>query len=183
MGKQLSYNLCKKFSNTPVFVHKYVKSNRLKYKCQVAMVEKFPDDSKPNTSLIKMSLHCFNFVNLIHFISFVKMFVKVSGFESERTVSKLEKEKENFCVVYSKKWARENRKFPVAVLQWWLRNVQKNLMHVQSCCFANNIILLLFCHSCCRHRRRCLSYPLLWARNFASMVTWRHTSRPLCCVY
>ena len=45
------------------------------------------------------------------------MFVKVSGFESERTVSKLEKEKENFCVVYSKKWAHEIRKFPVAVLQ------------------------------------------------------------------
>ena len=47
------------------------------------------------------------------------MFAKVSGFESDRTVStgKLEKEKENFCVVYSKKWAREIRKFPVAVLQ------------------------------------------------------------------
>ena len=45
------------------------------------------------------------------------MFAKVSGFESERTVSKLEKEKENFCVVYSKKWAREIRKIPVAVLQ------------------------------------------------------------------
>ena len=45
------------------------------------------------------------------------MFAKVSGFESDTTVSKLEKEKENFCVVYSKKWAREIRKFPVAVLQ------------------------------------------------------------------
>ena len=116
---------------------------------------------------------------LFNFISFFKMFVKVSGFESERTVSKLEKEKENFCVVYSKKWAREIRKFPVAVLQWWQRNVQKSLMQMQSCCFANNIILLLFCHSCCRHRRRCLSSPLLWARNFAAMVMWCHTS-PLC---
>ena len=29
-------------------------------------------------------------------------------------------------------------------------------MHVQSCCFVN-LNLLLFCHSCCRRRRRCLS--------------------------
>ena len=36
------------------------------------------------------------------------------------------------------------------------RNVQKSVMHVQSCCFVN-LNLLLFCCSRCRRRRRCLS--------------------------
>ena len=56
-----------------------------------------------------------------------------------------------------------------------LRNVQKSMMLVQSCCFAN-INLLLFNCSCCGRRRCCLNSLLLWYRNFATMVTWRHTS-------
>ena len=50
----------------------------------------------------------------------------------------------------------EIRKFLDAVLQRRLRNVQKSVMHVQSCCFAN-INLLLYCRSRFRRRRRCLS--------------------------
>ena len=100
---QTSYNLCKKFSNTPVFVHN-VKSNRLKYKRQVAMVEKFPDDSKPNTSLIKMSLHCFNFVNLIHFISFhlLKCLRKFLGLNPKGPYLSWKKKKKIF-VLYTPK--------------------------------------------------------------------------------
>ena len=56
-----------------------------------------------------------------------------------------------------------------------LRNVQKSMMHVQSCCFVN-INLLLFNCSWCGCRRCCLSSLLLWYRNFATMVTWRHAS-------
>ena len=109
------------------------------------------------------------------------MFAKFSGVESQRTVSNLEKERENFRVVYSIKRAREIRKFHVAVLQRRLRNVQKSVQkHVQSCCFAN-INLLLFCRSRCRQSRRCLSSSLLLSRNFAAMVTWRHAS-PLYCL-
>ena len=50
----------------------------------------------------------------------------------------LESEKENYCVVftYSIKREREIRKFHVAVVQRRLRNVQKSVMAVQSCCFA-----------------------------------------------
>ena len=48
-------------------------------------------------------------------------------------------------------------------------------MHVQKYCFAN-LNLMLFCRSHYRRRRRCLSSPLLWSRNFGTMVTWRHTS-------
>ena len=51
---------------------------------------------------------------------------------------------------------REIRHFQVVVVQRQLGNVQKSVMHVQSCCFAC-LNLLLFCRSCCRRRRRCLS--------------------------
>ena len=51
---------------------------------------------------------------------------------------------------------REQRHFHVEIAQRRLRNVQKSVMHVQSCCFAS-LILLLFCRSRCRRRRRCLS--------------------------
>ena len=58
----------------------------------------------------------------------------------------LEKETENFCFVltYLIKRASEIRKFHVAVVQQRLRNVQKSLMHVQSCSFPNLKIIALF---------------------------------------
>ena len=81
--------------------------------------------------------------------------------------------KENYCAVFTKsiKRAREIRKFQVADLKLTkgrlkkiankqLRNVQENVMRVQSCCFAN-VNRLLFCRSPCRRRRCCLSSPLL----------------------
>ena len=43
------------------------------------------------------------------------------------------------------------KKFHFVVVQRWQRNVQKSVMHVQSCCFA----VLFFCRSPCR--RCCLS--------------------------
>ena len=42
------------------------------------------------------------------------------------------------------------------VVQQWLSNVQKSMMHVQRCCFAN-LNPLLFCRCLCRLRRRLLS--------------------------
>ena len=41
-------------------------------------------------------------------------------------------------------------------MQRQLTNVQKSIMHVQSCCFAN-LNPLLSCHTLCRHRHHCLS--------------------------
>ena len=50
-------------------------------------------------------------------------------------------------------------KINVAVVQQRVRNVQKRVMHVQSCCFGH-IDRLLFCRSRCFHRRRCFcSHP------------------------
>ena len=47
---------------------------------------------------------------------------------------------------------REIRHFRVAVVQWRQRNVQRSVMHVQSCCFCL-FNLLLFWRSRCRRRR------------------------------
>ena len=38
---------------------------------------------------------------------------------------------------YSLKRVREVRKFHVSIVQRWLINLQKSVIHVQSCCFAN----------------------------------------------
>ena len=50
----------------------------------------------------------------------------------------------------------KNWSFHVVVVQRRQRNVQKSVMHVQSCCFAN-LNLLLFCRSLCRRRHRLYS--------------------------
>ena len=66
------------------------------------------------------------------------MLAKFSGLNPKGPYLSLAKEKENFCVVltYSINRAREIRKFHVAVVQQRLRNVQKRVMHVQSCFFV-----------------------------------------------
>ena len=47
------------------------------------------------------------------------------------------KEKESCCLVFPSSTKREIRHFHVVVVQRRQRNVQKSVMHVQSCCFAN----------------------------------------------
>ena len=64
---------------------------------------------------------------------------------------------------------REIRHFHVVVVQRRLRNVQKRLMHVWSCCFAN-INLLLFCLSRCPRCHRCLSSLLFYF--YATRILW-----------
>ena len=91
------------------------------------------------------------------------MLTKFMWDKLERTiVSKFKKKKENFCVVltYPIKRARQIRNFHVAVVQRRIRNIQKSVMHVQSCYFAN-INLLLFYRSRLSPRRRCSSFLLL----------------------
>ena len=67
-------------------------------------------------------------------------------------------EKKSCCLVFPSSTKREIRKFHVAVVQPWVRNVQKlkSVMHVQSCCFAN-LNLLFLCRSRWRRRRLCLN--------------------------
>ena len=101
-------------------------------------------------------------------ISFVKSWQNCLGLiESERTVSEFRKRNRKFlCCVdqLHKAGVWHSRKFHVADLQRQLRNVQKSVMHVQSCYFAN-INQLLFCCPCCHRHSCCLNSPLLWSRN------------------
>ena len=75
------------------------------------------------------------------------MLAKFSGLNPKGPYLSLEKEKEIFCVVltYSIKRAREIRKFHVAVVQQRLRNVQKSVMHVQSCFFGQSKPVSFYC--------------------------------------
>ena len=130
--------------------------------------------TKLKTSLKKWIPTVSNFIHQFQLIC--KILAKFSGIESARTLSKLRKRKlkENFCVLFTNsiKRACEIRKFHVAVVQRELRNVQKSMPHVQSCCFANiHVNLLLFCPSS-------FPTPSSWSRNFATMVMWHHTSPP-----
>ena len=70
------------------------------------------------------------------------------------------KEKESCCLVFKSSTKCEIRHFHVVVMQRRLRNVQKSVMRVQSCCFAD-LNLLLFCRSRCHHRHHCLSCLLI----------------------
>ena len=47
------------------------------------------------------------------------------------------KEKESCCLVFPSSTKREISHFHVVIVQRRLRTVQKSVMYVQSCCFAN----------------------------------------------
>ena len=53
------------------------------------------------------------------------------------------KEKENCCFVFPSSTKREIRHFHVLVVQRRQRNIQKSVMHVQSCCFAYRFFAVL----------------------------------------
>ena len=84
------------------------------------------------------------------------------------------KRKSMFSFTSAKK--REIRHFHVVVVRRQQRNVQKSVMHLQSCWFAN--LLLLFCRSRCRcrrcRRRRSLSSLFFW-RKYA-ILHQRHST-------
>ena len=74
------------------------------------------------------------------------MLAKFPGVKFERTVSKFRKRKRQFlrCARLFRKAVREIGKFHVAVVQRRLRNVQKSVTHVHSCCFADINLWLFF---------------------------------------
>ena len=121
-----------------------------------------------------MNSHCFT-VNRSYSFSFnLSNFL---GLNPKGPYLSSEKEKENFCDVFthSVKQACEIRKFHVAVVQQRLRNVQKAWCACKVVVLLNINLLLFNCSRCCR-RRRCLNSLLLRSRNFATMVTWRRIS-------
>ena len=72
----------------------------------------------------------------------------------------MKRKKKGSCLVFKSSTKREIRQVYVVVEQRRQGNVQKSVMHVQSCCFVN-LNLLLFCRSHGRRRRCCLSSLLI----------------------
>ena len=71
----------------------------------------------------------------------LQFFSRVESFE---TVSKCRKRKQSRCLVFKSSTKHEIRHFHVKVVQRRQRNVQKSMMHVQSCCFVNlNLLIFL----------------------------------------
>ena len=66
---------------------------------------------------------------------------------------------ENHCLAFVFSTKLKIRQFYVVVILWQQRNVQKSVIQVQSCSFAN----LLLCRFCCHHCCCCLSSLLLQA--------------------
>ena len=82
------------------------------------------------------------------------------------------KEKENRCLVFTSSRKREIKKFHVVVVQRRQRNVQKSVMHVQSCCFAY-LNLLLLCRSRCHRHRRCLRCLVSFVKRVSREGQWK----------
>ena len=91
----------------------------------VAMVAKSLDENKLKIPL-KSKFALFQTSSIL-FHLVCQMLAKFFGLNPKGLYQSLEKEKETFCVVftYSVKQVHEIRKFHVALVQQWLKNVQK----------------------------------------------------------
>ena len=104
----------------------------------------------------RLKSHCFK-IYRAYSISFNSSNVgNFSGWNSKKLNQSSGKEKESRCLAFKSSTKHEIRHFHVVVVQWLQRNVQKSVIHEQSCCFTNRNPLL-FCRSRLRRRRPCFS--------------------------
>ena len=87
---------------------------------------------KMNSRYFKLRLF-----QLFQFIRCWQSFFFLLEMNSKRLYQSSAKEKESRCLVFTSSTEHEIRHFPVVVVQRRQGNVQKSVMHVQSCCFAN----------------------------------------------
>ena len=73
---------------------------------------------------------------LFHLVYFVKCWQMFLELNSKGLYQSSGKEKESCCLLLPSSTKREIRQFHVVVVQRRQRNVQKSVMHVQSCCFV-----------------------------------------------
>ena len=107
--------------------------------------------------------------HLFHLVPFVKCWQFSRELNSKRLYLSSGKEKESRCLVFTSSEKRGIRQFHVVVVHWRRRNVQKSMMHVQSCCLAN-LNQFLFCRSR-RRRRRYLSFLISYTKRLQFFVT------------
>ena len=87
-------------------------------------------------------------LRLFHLVQFVECWRIFLELNSKGLYESSGKEKESCCVVFPSSTKREIRKVHVIVVQQWLRNVEKSMIHMQRCCFSN-LCTLLFCRRHC----------------------------------
>ena len=80
--------------------------------------------------------------HLLHLVQFVKYWHIFLELNSKRLYQSSWKEKESLSLVLTSCTRREIRKFHIVVVQWRQWNLQKTVMHVQSCRFANLKVML-----------------------------------------
>ena len=80
--------------------------------------------------------------------------LELISWESHSSLERERKNRPRLFMSSIKLETREIRLFHVIIMQWRLRNVQKSVLHVQSCCFAL-IKLIVFFRSRCRRVCRC----------------------------
>ena len=97
---------------------------------------------------------------LFHLVYFVKCWQMFLELNSKGLYQSSGKEKESCCLVFHSSKKHEIRYFHVVVVQQRLTNVQKSMMHVQSCYFANLNLLVFRCFCC--HRCRCCLSSLIY---------------------
>ena len=112
------------------------------------------------------------------FVKCLQFFIELN---SKRLYRGSRREKESRSLLFTSSRKREIRHFHVVVVQWRQRNVQKSVMHVQSCCFAC-LNLLLYCRSRCRRHRRCLSWQqCVLSRMIPEVFGNVNLAQSLCC--
>ena len=79
---------------------------------------------------------------LLHLVQFVKYWHIFLELNSKRLYQSSWKEKESLSLVLTSCTRHEIRKFHIVVVQWRQWNLQKTVMHVQSCRFANLKVML-----------------------------------------
>ena len=102
-----------------------------------------------NSYLLELLSHLFRPVHRQMLANFLELNFK-------RLYQSSGKEREGRCLVFTCLTRREIKDFHVVVVERRQRNLQKRVMHVQSCCFAN-LNRLLFCRYRCLRCRRCVS--------------------------
>ena len=92
---------------------------------------------------------------LLHLVQFIKCWLIFLELNSEGLYQRSGKKKESRCLVFAFSIKSEIRHFHFVDVQRRQRNVQKRVMHLQSCCSANENQLLFHrpCCRCCRRRR------------------------------
>ena len=109
------------------------------------------------STTLKVNLRCLRLIELIPSRLIRQMLANFFWSWILKDCINVEEKKRKVVVrLFPPSTKREIRQFHVVVVQRRQRNVQKSVMHVQSCCFAC-LNLLLFCRTRCHRRRGCVN--------------------------